>query len=279
MNKLGRSLKQGILHILALSVTVLALLPISWLISTSLKSPLEFLGGGVTLLPRHPTLAHYHEVLFERGFFRFLFNTAVIALAATALSIWAGSLAAYALTRFRFPGKLDALFLLWALVIRTIPPMVLAVPLFILFRDLGLSSVKVILILAYQIYTLPLTVWMLLGFFREIPKEIEEAALIDGASRVQVLLRIVYPLITPGLAASAIFCIITTWNEFTYALIFARAPADFTVPIGLATFITEYRTLWGPLAAGSLISSLPLLVFTLFVQRHLLRGFALRGVF
>ncbi|MCS7240679.1 MAG: carbohydrate ABC transporter permease [Candidatus Bipolaricaulota bacterium] len=274
-----RVLKNAILYPLLLMVVAVALLPIGWLLSTSLKTPLEFLGGGISLIPRQPTLAHYQEVLFERGFLRFLGNTAVVASAATALSLWTGSLAAYALTRFRFPCKLDAIFLLWALVVRTIPPIVLVVPLFILFRELRLTNVRVILILAYQIYTLPLTVWMLLGFFREIPREVEEAALIDGASRLQALARVVYPLVMPGLAASAIFCIITTWNEFTYALIFARVPADFTIPIGIATFITEYRTLWGPLAAGGLISSLPLLGFTVFVQRYLLRGFALRGVF
>lgn len=271
--------KAVLLHLFALGVVSIALFPIWWLFNTSLKTPLEFLTGEVTLFPRQPTLAHYREVLLERGFLRFLANTALIAGAATALSIGAGSLAAYALTRFRYPWKLDALFLLWALVIRTIPPIVLVVPLFIMFRELRLTNVRIILILAYQIYTLPLTIWMLLGFFREIPREVEEAALIDGASRFHTLLRIVYPLVLPGLAACAIFCVIIAWNEFTYALIFARVPTDFTVPIGIATFITEYRTLWGPLAAGGLISSLPLLGLTAFVQRHLLRGFALRGMF
>ncbi len=278
MSKL-KLLKKAVLYPLALGTVVIALFPIWWLVNTSLKTPLEFLGGEITLFPRHPTLIHYREVVFERGFLRFFGNTALIAAAATALSVLAGSLAAYSLTRFRFPGHLDALFLLWALVIRTIPPMVLVVPLFIMFRELRITNARTILILAYQIYTLPLAIWMLLGFFREIPREVEEAALVDGASRIQALIRIVYPLVTPGLAASAIFCIITTWNEFTYALIFARAPSDFTIPIGIANFITEYRTLWGPLAAGGLISSLPLLGFTVFVQRHLLRGFALRGIF
>jgi len=276
-----RQIKVGriVLHLLAVGTVLVALFPIWWLANTSLKTPLEFLSGRMTLVPQEPTLAHYHEVLVERGFLRFVGNTALIAMAATAISVLAGSLAAYSLTRFRFPWRLDTLFLLWAIVIRTIPPIVLVVPLFVMFRELRLTDTRAILILAYQVYTLPLAIWMLLGFFREIPRELEEAALTDGASRLQTLVRIVYPLVTPGLAAAAIFCIITTWNEFTYALIFARAPSDFTVPIVIATFITEYRTLWGPLAAGGLISSVPLLVFTVFVQRHLLRGFALRGTF
>ncbi|MFH1609467.1 MAG: carbohydrate ABC transporter permease [Candidatus Bipolaricaulota bacterium] len=276
-----RQIKVGriVLYLLAVGTVLVALFPIWWLVNTSLKTPLEFLSGRTTLFPREPTLDHYREVLVERGFLRFLANTALIAIAATVISVLAGSLAAYSLTRFRFPWRLDTLFLLWAVVIRTIPPIVLVVPLFIMFRELRLTNVRMILILAYQVYTLPLAIWMLLGFFREIPRELEEAALTDGASRIQTLVRIVYPLVTPGLAAAAIFCIITTWNEFTYALIFARVPSDFTVPIAIATFITEYRTLWGPLAAGGLISSIPLLVFTVFVQRHLLRGFALRGTF
>jgi multiple sugar transport system permease protein len=272
-------LKKSALTFLALGIVLVALFPIWWLFSTSLKTPLEFLGGGMSLFPRQPTLDHYREVLFDRGFLRFFGNTALIAAAATVISVLAGSLAAYSLSRFRFPWKLDAVFLIWALVIRTIPPIVFVVPLFIMFRELRLTNVRLILILAYQIYTLPLAIWMLLGFFREIPRELEEAALTDGATRIQTLIRIVYPLVTPGLAATAIFCVITAWNEFTYALIFARVPADFTIPIGIATFITEYRTLWGHLAAGGLLSSLPLLCFTVFVQRHLLRGFALRGVF
>ncbi len=271
--------KRVVLYFLLFLVVMVALFPIWWLVNTSLKTPLEFLTPEVTFIPREPTFAHYREVLVERGFLRFLGNTALISLAATALSLLAGSLASYALTRFRFPGKLDTLFLLWALVIRTIPPIVLVIPLFIMFRELRLTNVRAILILAYQVYTLPLATWMLLGFFREIPRELEEAAMTDGASRVQALVRIVYPLVTPGLAVTAIFCMITTWNEFTYALIFARIPSDFTVPIAMATYITEYRTLWGPLAAGGLISSLPLLLFTVVVQRHLLRGFALRGTF
>lgn len=272
-------LKRILVYLLAFAVVAVALFPIWWLVNTSLKTPLEFLSPHVTFFPRAPTLEHYRDVLVERGFLRFLGNTALVSAAATILSLLTGSLAAYSLTRFRFPLGLDALFLLWALVIRTIPPIVLVIPLFIMFRELRLTNVRVILILAYQVYTLPLAIWMLLGFFREIPRELEEAAMTDGASRIQALVRIVYPLVTPGLAAAGIFCLITTWNEFTYALIFARIPADFTVPIAIATFITEYRTLWGSLAAGGILSSLPLLLFTVFVQRHLLRGFALRGTF
>lgn len=265
-------------HALALIVLAVALFPILIMVSTSLKTPLEFMSQRVSLWPRQITFEHYHDVIVERGFLRFLWNTAFVSIVTTFIAVGAGSMAAYTLTRFRFPRKLDAVFLVWALVIRTIPPIVLVIPLFVMFRELRITNVRVILILAYQVYTLPLAIWMLIGFFREIPKELEFAAMVDGASRFRALIRIVYPLVLLGLAATAIFCIIQSWNEFTYALIFARVPSDFTVPIGIASFLTENKTLWGSLTAGGLISSLPLLLFTAVVQRHLLRGFAMRGV-
>jgi len=265
-------------HVLALIVLIIALFPIAIMVSTSLKTPMEFMSQRLSLWPSKITWEHYYDVIVERGFLRFLGNTAVVSIVTTLVAVGAGSMAAYALTRFRFPRKLDAVFLVWALVIRTIPPIVLVIPLFVMFRELGITNVRLILILGYQVYTLPLAIWMLIGFFREIPKELEFAAMVDGASRFRAMVRVVYPLVLPGLAATAIFCIIQSWNEFTYALIFARVPSDFTVPIGIASFLTEYKTLWGSLTAGGLISSAPLLLFTAVVQRHLLRGFGLRGV-
>lgn len=259
-------------------VLLITLFPIYWMIITSFKTPLEFMAKYPTWIPAQITWEHYHEVMLERGFMRFFTNTIVVAVFSTILSIAAGSLAAYSLTRFQFRAKLDYLFLIWALIIRTIPPIVFVIPLFITFRDLGLTDVRLMLILSYQIYTLPLCIWMLLGFFRDVPLDLEEAAQIDGASRVYALRTVVLPLVAPGLIATAIFSVVTTWNEFPYALIFARAPGDFTIPIGIATFITEYKTLWGGLSAGGLVSSLPILMFTTYVQKHLLRGFAMRGV-
>ncbi|HBG02168.1 MAG TPA: sugar ABC transporter permease [Firmicutes bacterium] len=270
--------KRVVINVLALIVLLVAMFPILVMISTSLKTPLEFMSDRLGILPSVITFEHYYEVIMERGFLRFLSNTTIVSIVTTLLAVGAGSMAAYSLTRFRFPRKLDAIFLVWALVIRTIPPIVLVIPLFIMFRALRISNVRLILILAYQVYTLPLAIWMLIGFFREIPKELEYAAMTDGASRFQAMVRVVYPLVLPGLAATAIFCIIQGWNEFTYALIFARSPQNFTVPIGISSFLTEYKTLWGSLTAGGLISSLPLLLFTAAVQRHLLRGFGMRGV-
>jgi len=258
-------------------VLLFTLFPLYWMIVTSFKTPLEFLAGDIAWIPTPITLEHYGEV-GERGFMRFFGNTIIIAVFSTILAVIAGALAAYSLTRFRFRAKLDNLFLLWAIIVRIIPPIVFLTPLFITFRQLGLDDVKLRLILSYQVYILPLCIWLLLGFFRDLPIEFEEAAQVDGASRIYTLRTVVFPLIAPGLVAAAIFSIITTWNEFIYALIFARVSADFTIPVGIATLIGEYEVLWGALSAAGLLSSLPILIFTVYVQKHLLRSFAMRGV-
>jgi multiple sugar transport system permease protein len=276
---LGKTRKADkvVLYFILATVLLFTLFPLYWMIVTSFKTPLEFLGRDIAWIPTPVTLEHYGEVV-ERGFMRFFANTIIIAVFSTILSVIAGALAAYSLTRFRFRAQLDNLFLLWAIIVRIIPPIVMLTPLFITFRELGLDDVKLRLILSYQVYILPLCIWLLLGFFRDVPIEFEEASQVDGASRIYTLRTVVFPLIAPGLAAAAIFSIITTWNEFIYALIFARVSPDFTIPVGIATLIGEYEVLWGALSAGGLLSSLPILIFTAYVQRHLLRSFAMRGV-
>ncbi|MCL0095445.1 carbohydrate ABC transporter permease [Dehalococcoidia bacterium] len=262
-------------YLILAMVLLFTLFPLYWMIVTSFKTPLEFVARDIAWIPTPITLEHYGEVV-EEGFMRFFQNTIIIAVFSTILAVTAGALAAYSLTRFRFRANFDKLFLLWAIIVRIIPPIVFLTPLFITFRELGLDDVKLRLILSYQVYVLPLCIWLLLGFFRDVPIEFEEAAQVDGASRIYTLRTVVFPLIAPGLVAAAIFSIITTWNEFIYALIFARVSADFTIPVGIATLIGEYEVLWGALSAAGFLSSLPILIFTVYVQKHLLRSFAKR---
>ncbi|MCL0048913.1 carbohydrate ABC transporter permease [Dehalococcoidia bacterium] len=262
-------------YLILAMVLLFTLFPLYWMIVTSFKTPLEFVARDIAWIPTPITLEHYGEVV-EEGFMRFFQNTIIIAVFSTILAVTAGALAAYSLTRFRFRANFDKLFLLWAIIVRIIPPIVFLTPLFITFRELGLDDVKLRLILSYQVYVLPLCIWLLLGFFRDLPIEFEEAAQVDGASRIYTLRTVVFPLIAPGLVAAAIFTIITTWNEFIYALIFARVSADFTIPVGIATLIGEYEVLWGALSAAGFLSSLPILIFTVYVQKHLLRSFAKR---
>lgn len=261
--------------VLVIIVLCYTLLPIYWIFITSLKPPIEYTTKTPTLVPINITLAHYHEVIFEQHFSRYLINTVTIATSAVAISLVVAFLASYALARYRFPHKFDRLFLIWALLVRMVPPIALAIPLYMILKTSGLINTKLGVIIVYQIYTLPYCIWMLLGFIRDIPMEVEEAASIDGASPLRIIRSIVLPLAAPGLVTTAIFSMIMAWNEFIYALLFLRTPDAFTLPIHIANYITEYETLWGPLMSIGLLSSLPILVLSGFVQKRLMEGFTM----
>jgi len=263
------------LALLLLVVMTFVLFPIYWMVTTSVKVPLEYATRNPAWFPTRLTGEHY-RALWESRAYRYLANTVVVAVSATALALTIGLMAAYALARFRFPAKLDVLFLLWVLLVRMAPPVVMAIPLYTTLRALGLLNSHLGLVIVYQIYVLPYAIWMLLGFVREVPIEMEEAAAIDGASKWRTLLSVVLPLVGPGLVATAIFSVIMTWNEFIYALLFLRTPDRFTLPIHIANFITEYEILWGELMAIGFVSSLPILFLSGYVQRHLLKGFAMQ---
>ncbi len=262
-------------YILVVMVLCYTLLPIYWIVITSLKPPIEYTTRTPTLLPKRITFSHYYEVIVKQHFSRYLINTVTIATSASTISLSVAFLASYALARFKFPHKFDRIFLIWALLVKMVPPITLAIPLYMMLRTVGLINTKLGVIIVYQIYTLPYCIWMLLGFIRDIPMELEEAACIDGASPLRVLRSIVLPLVAPGLAATAIFSMIMTWNEFIYALLFLRTPDAFTLPIHIANYITEYETLWGPLMSIGLLASFPVLILSGFLQKRLIRGFAM----
>jgi multiple sugar transport system permease protein len=165
-------------------------------------------------------------------------------------------------------------FLVWVLLVKILPPMVLAVPLYELFSSARLTNSLFGLVLVNQVYTLPYALWILVGFIRTIPKEIEEAAEMDGASPAVILTRVVVPLAAGGIAATSIFSALVTWDEFLFALLFLRRPDLMTMPVRIARYITEYETLWGPLMAIGLIATVPLLLLTGYVYRRLTEGFS-----
>ncbi|MBC7343909.1 MAG: carbohydrate ABC transporter permease [Clostridia bacterium] len=274
MSRRKRKPRLGLTVLLTI-VMLLVLFPIYWMITTSVKIPLEYATREPTWFPSRITWEHYLALWNSRAY-RYLGNTVMVAFSSTALALGVGLMAAYALARFRFPAKFDLLFLLWVLLVRMAPPVVVAIPLYTTLRAFGLLNTHLGLVIAYQIYVLPYAIWMLLGFVREVPKEVEEAAEIDGASKWRTLTSVVLPLVRPGLVATWIFSLIMTWNEFLYALLFLRTPEKFTLPIHIANFITEYEILWGELMAIGLMSSLPILLLSGYVQKHLLRGFAMQ---
>lgn len=254
-------------------VVVVTLFPLYWIASTSLKSPREVVFPTPTLVPQELTLVNYQTVFEARVGGNFL-NSIIVTAGSTALSIYLGFTAGYAIVRHRFRWRFNAIFLVWILVVKILPPIVLAVPLYELFLSLKLINSRFGLILVYQVYTLPYALWILVGFLKGVPIEIEEAARIDGASPRQIVSLIVAPLSAGGIAATAVFTAIMAWDEFLFALLFTRRPRLFTIPLRIVNYITEYETEWGALMAIGVLASVPMLALTAFVYERLTTGFA-----
>ncbi len=256
------------------AVLIFFALPAVWMGVTAFKPPADYVSAAPAFFPSHWTLDHIKELL-QAGFATRFFNTAVVAVGATTVSITLGFMAAYSLVRFRFPARLDRVFLMLVLGVKLMPPIVVALPVYTLLGRLHLLDSLWGLILSYQLYTLPFSIWMLIGYVRDVPLEIEEAAIMDDTCLFQRLIRVVLPLCGPGIAATAIFVLILCWNEFLFALLFLQQPDHFTLPLYIANFITENETFWGNLMGIGMLSSAPILIFAGFIQRYLVRGFSM----
>ncbi|MBC7909793.1 MAG: carbohydrate ABC transporter permease [Pyrinomonadaceae bacterium] len=263
---------------LALLACVVSLIPVYWMITISLKSEVDQFAVPPRWLIFSPTLAHYKDAFVTRSFGQYLLTSAIVAVLSTACALVLGTLAAYALARFRLPRKLDTRLALWILSTRMFPPIVTAVPLFLMMRDVRLLNTKASLIIVYTAFNLPFVVWMMRGFFMEVPREMEEAARVDGDSRLGALRRVVLPLVAPGLAATAVFCLIISWNEFLFALVLTQTDAAMTLPVGIAGRVTQYEIKWGVMSAAGVVAMMPILIFAMAVQRYLVRGLSLGAV-
>ena len=260
---------------IVLAVTLLVILfPVYWILATSVKTPLEVILPEPTLFPRVFTLENYQSVLHS-GFLKNMANSLIVAVCSTALSLTLSFLAAYALVRFRFPFAFNSVFLVWVLVVKILPPVVLAIPLYTMFNSMRLINHLLGLILVYQVYTLPYCIWMIFGFLKAVPITFEEAALIDGAGRGYILANIVLPLARTGIIATSIFSIIASWDEFLFALLFIRTPSLQTLPLVIVNYIGEYETLWGELMGIGLLTTLPVLLFSSFVYKYYTKGFSM----
>lgn len=265
-------------YVVAALAIVASLTPIYWMLTISLKSEVEQFASPPRWLFFSPTLSHYYEAFFTRSFGRYLLTSALVAVLSTGLSLIFGTLAAYSLARFRLPRKLDSRLALWILSTRMFPPIVTAIPIFLLMRDLRLLNTLAALVIVYSAFNLPFVVWMMRGFFREIPRELEEAALVDGDTRLGALRRVTLPLVAPGLAATAVFCLIISWNEFLFALTLTQTDAAMTLPVGIAGRVTQYEIRWGVMSAAGVAAITPILVFALAVQKYLVRGLSMGAV-
>jgi multiple sugar transport system permease protein len=254
----------------AVVLVLLCLFPFLWMALSSVKTLRELYTVPPVWFPEVPTFANYMKVLFASNIPRYFLNSTVISLGSTAIALALAIFASYGFARFRFRGK--AGLQAFVLVGQLLPTAAIIVPLFITLRYLGLVNTYLGLILIYTIITLPLSVWMLTSYFRAIPVELEEAAIIDGASRLGILFRITLPLSLPGLVAIIVYAFVTTWNEFIFALVFAQDYRVKTLPIGLAEFSTEFNTDWGSVMAASVIMTLPVAILFLAMQKLFVGG-------
>ena len=251
------------------------LIPMAWMLSTSLKSQLAALQQPPVWIPANPTLEQYRELLspysdLGKQFLLYLRNSLWVSFATTILGVLVAVPAAYAFSRFSFPGKNGLFFTI--LVRNMFPLVVFLIPLFILMQRLGLVNTHASLIITYLTFGLPLSIWLLKGFYDNIPPQLEQAARIDGATRFQAFFLIVMPLSSPGIIATAIYAFIQAWNEYVYAVTFLNNDRLLTLPPGLQKFFAEYSTNWPGLMAASFIMSVPVVVLFLVLQKYFVRA-------
>lgn len=256
----------GFYIVLALILLVF-LFPLFWLISTAFKQEREFFSIPPVWVSSEPTMHHFERSIWEFNFFHPFKNSLIIAIGTTLISLGVASMAGYSLARFRFKGRAD--IALWILSLRIMPPIAVAIPYFLMMRSYRLLDTHLGLMIVYLVFNLPFAVWMLSSYLQDLPIELEEAAWIDGCSRIGSFIRIIFPLALPGIIATGIFCFIVSWNEYLFALLFSRAKA-ITIPVILSSYL--YRGVeWGPLSASGFMAILPVFVLTLIVQKHLIR--------
>jgi ABC-type glycerol-3-phosphate transport system permease component len=271
----GPRLKKRITNAVLTILLIWSLFPVYWMLVTSIKSNRDiYVQPG--LFPLAPVMTHYRATLFESHFLTFMRNSLLVAVATTATSIVVGSLAAYAITRLRFVGRR------WVarsiIFVYLVPPALLFIPLFTVVHTLGLADTVYSLMLTYLTFTVPFCTWLLIGYFKTIPVEIAEAALVDGCGPVGTLWRIIVPLALPAMAVVALFSYTLSWNEFLYAMVFVGSDSQKTLTVGLAGLIMGDVFMWGQLMASSVLGSLPPVLIYAVSQRWVVSGLAVGGV-
>ena len=264
MSRAWRNLGLGII----IAVVIFALTPYVWMILTSIKTRVDAL----TSVPKwlfSPTFEHYPKVFLDKEYLPVVGNSIIVALGSTLLSLLVGVPASYVFARERFAGKEDLFF--FFLTTRMAPAISVVVPMFIIFGKLGLVDTYYSVILAHSSFNISLVVWMMRGFFEEIPQEIDEAAQMDGNTKAGTFFRVLLPLAAPGISATAVLCFILSWNELLYAMILTAFESR-TLTVGIPGLVQPHGTLWGQVASVAVVATLPIIIFTFLVQKHLVRG-------
>lgn len=263
-----------ITYLIIAIVLIVAIFPYFWLILTSFKAHHDVLSINQLQLFK-PTLNNYVVAFIEKNFGSYVLNSLIIAFGSSALVIAVGTPAAYSLSRFKVFGG-NHLFL-YFLATRMCPPIVIALPLYIMFSKLMLLDTHIGLILAHTAFNLGLAVWIMRAFFADVPKELEERALVDGCSHFNVFRRIALPIVAPGILATTIICVIFSWNEFVIALTLTSSNAA-TLPVKIPGLVTHVGTMWAQVAAVTVIATIPIIVLAYFIQRYILMGLTFGAV-
>jgi ABC-type glycerol-3-phosphate transport system permease component len=268
---------------IAVAFLIIVLFPIYWMIATSLK-PSDAILMSPPVFTFKPTLEHYRYAFEQANFALYIRNTLIVALASTFIVVVTGSLASYAFARYNVGGGNLMFFILTT---RMMPAIAVVLPFFIIFRTAGNTAVGQFfqlgldrlgtLVVCYTIFNLPFAIWLLHSFFQDIPIELEDSARLDGYSRFKVFLKVVLPLAAPGIAVTAIFCLLFSWNEYLFASILTRNLAK-TITVGVGDFWTQRGILWGPLSAAATVCVVPMILFALLLQRWIVRGLTFGAV-
>lgn len=262
-------------HLFLIVFTLLTLFPIYWVFQIAFST-----GGGLSaefsLLPKEFTFDNFANLMFEKPFFTWLLNSVVISLFTTLIGLFLAATAGYAFSRFNFPGKRTGLMAF--LVTQMFPGTMMMIPLYIILDYLHLVDTMAGLILVYSTTSIPFSVWMLKGYFDTIPRDLEEAALIDGASKSLIFWRVILPLSKPALAITGLFSFMTAWNEFILAATFMNSEKSYTLPVGLQQLVGQFSSEWGLFAAGSLLVSIPVVALFFALQKNLVGGLTSGGV-
>ncbi|MCI8741444.1 MAG: carbohydrate ABC transporter permease [Lachnospiraceae bacterium] len=268
-------LELTVLYILSVIIAAYAFLPFLWVFLTALKSP-EQIYNMNQIIPTYITFDNFKQVLFQSNFARYFFNSAVISLVVTLISMLFAVMAAYGFCRYHIMGaekmKMGILFT------KMFPGVLLSIPYYVIMRKLNLIDTHTGLIILNCSFVLPFAVWNMCTFFVQIPWEIEEAALVDGCNRFQAFMKTIFPLAKPGISATTLYCFLMSWDEFMYANTFISTAMKKTVQVGIRDYIGEYSTDWGPLMAAVILSLVPVIIFFVFVQDNLVGGLSAGAV-